>query len=196
MPARKEFPPEQLERARYLYEQTLAPVSDIASMLAISRHTFYTLARAQGWRPRRVGAAQFQFARALMDTTAGQQLLPPAEPMVPLGPERRAEIRSMIAARIFGLVERELDALECVVTVLRPTNQAEAERCARTLASIARSTRELAALNAPEDVTPPDDDDEREIIPVDIEQLRDELARRLRGLAEQQSAERLSGPLP
>jgi hypothetical protein len=45
MVAKKEIAPEMLAEARRLYEQTLAPVGDIAQMVGLSRSNFYERVR-------------------------------------------------------------------------------------------------------------------------------------------------------
>ena len=96
-------------------------------------------------------------------------------------PKRRTPAIAELAARIQRVAEREMDAIERVLDALGPASPAEADRCARTLAELARTLREITALNQPEDVAAahePDDD----AVPVDIDELRCELARRLNAL--------------
>ena len=45
MVARKQIAPDLLAEARRLYEQTLAPVADIADMIGLSRSNFYKRVR-------------------------------------------------------------------------------------------------------------------------------------------------------
>jgi hypothetical protein len=100
-----------------------------------------------------------------------------------------ADARAALALRIQRVAEREMDAVERILDVLGPSDHAEADRCARALAVIARTLREITALNTPEDVTRADDTDS-DAIPVDLDALRCELARRIKGLIE---AERAAG---
>jgi len=96
--------------------------------------------------------------------------------------------RIALAARIQSVVEREMDAVERVLeTFDAPSNKTEAERSARTLASLARTLREITALIQPDQMTPPDDADD-DSIPRDIDELRRELARRLKGLVDAERA--------
>jgi hypothetical protein len=89
--------------------------------------------------------------------------------------------RLAIAQRIMSAVEREMDAVERILKTITPADQIEAANGARTLASLSRTLREIAALNKPDSELPPDgfDDDD---IPVDIDELRARLARRLHAL--------------
>jgi hypothetical protein len=99
------------------------------------------------------------------------------------------DARAALAARIQHIAEREMDAVERVLDVLGPSDQAEADRCARTLAGIARTLREITALNTPDHVKPANDTDD-DTVPVDLDALRCELARRIKGLID---AERAAG---
>ena len=89
--------------------------------------------------------------------------------------------RAAVALRLLEAAEQEIRAVQKVLAVLDPTNKDEAERTARTLASIAKTLSGAAALNRAEDGTL-NDDPEQDPIPGDIDEFRRELARRLRGL--------------
>jgi hypothetical protein len=91
--------------------------------------------------------------------------------------------RHALALRIQRVAERELEAIERILDVLGPSDQPEADRCARTLAGISRTLREITALNTPAKALPADDSDD-DTIPVDLDELRCELARRLNELVE------------
>jgi len=97
------------------------------------------------------------------------------------GASCEADRYTALTRRILDVVEREMDAVEDVLKQLGPADKAEAERSARTLASLARTMHEIAALARPEDITPPDDPDDNPV-PRDIDALRDELARRIEAL--------------
>lgn len=99
------------------------------------------------------------------------EILPPAGPVSP-------QQRMAIAQRIMRVVECQITAVERIVETVKPTDQLEAEHGAHTLASVSRTLREIALLNKPEDATPPDEADD-DPIPRDIDEFRDELARRI-----------------
>jgi len=82
-----------------------------------------------------------------------------------------------LLSRVSRAIERELTHIEIIVGGVRvnPSQRTEAERRARTLASLARTLREVMHLRASEENTRQDDD----ALPRDIDQLRDQLARRL-----------------
>ena len=151
MVAKKQIAPELLAEAKRLYEQTLAPVDDIAGMLGLSRPNFYKRVKEGGWRGRRASIGAFQFTRALsgsavMAMTAEPAEQPRAAPAVcddAVSPQQRMAL----ALRIQSVVEREMDAIERILGKITPSDQVEAEHGARTLASISRTLREIAALN-------------------------------------------------
>jgi hypothetical protein len=184
MPVKKEIAPDRLAEARRLYEQTLAPVDDIAASLGIARPLFYRIAKREGWRGRRAKAGTFAFARALSGATlavlAGEH--PRAEIDVAAEPVTPAQ-RAALAQHMMRASEREIDAVERILAKVNPDGPVEAEQCARTVASVARTLREIAALNQPDEVTPADDTDD-DPVPLDIDEFRLELARRIRGLIE------------
>lgn len=95
------------------------------------------------------------------------------------------------AARVQAMVERELDAVERVLAALSADDPGEGERSARTLASLARTLRELSAMSGAEPTaeTASDDDD---AIPRDLDEFRRELARRIEAFV----GERPDGGVP
>ena len=187
MVAKKEIAPELLAEARRLYEQTLAPVGDIADMIGLSRSALYERVREGGWRSRRAGPT-FSVTRAVSDgmrapraaTAARAHDEAVAETAEPVTPQERMAI----ARRIMNTVEREMDAIERILVTITPADQLEAEHGARTLASLSRTLREIAALNKPDDETPQDDADADDEFPQDIDEFREELARRINELVD------------
>ena len=101
----------------------------------------------------------------------------------PLSAEALEQQRAAIALRILQAVEQEIDAIQRVLAVLDPSNKDEAERTARMLASMSRALRDAAELNRPWNGTPYDDPN-KDPVPGDIDQFRDELARRIRGIVD------------
>ena len=96
-----------------------------------------------------------------------------------------AERRAALAGRFVDIVEDQMDAVERVLAVVQPKDQAEAEHSTRMIASVSLILRETAAL-FPSDKTTPhaaklaadlaaDADDP----PRDIDEFRDALARRI-----------------
>jgi hypothetical protein len=82
-----------------------------------------------------------------------------------------------LVERVTRAVERELSQIEVIVGGhhVRPQQRTEAERRARTLASLARTLTELRKLRAEENRLKPQHDDG----PADIDEFRRELSRKL-----------------
>ena len=99
-----------------------------------------------------------------------------------------AQQRAALAVRIQNVVEREMAVVARVVNLLGPADEAEAERTVRTLAGITRTLREIAALNQPDEMTPPNETD-NDPIPRDIDEFRNELARRINALIDDRGDE-------
>jgi hypothetical protein len=83
-----------------------------------------------------------------------------------------------LVERVTRAVERELSQIEVIVGGhhVKPGQRTEAERRARTLASLARTLTEVRKLRADEHKVKPQDDPDR---PRDLEELRRRLSQRL-----------------
>jgi hypothetical protein len=79
--------------------------------------------------------------------------------------------------RVSSAIERELTQIEVIIcgSHVQPRHRTEAERRARTLASLARTLREVMLLRDREEKTREDDDS----VPRDLGELRRQLAQRL-----------------
>jgi hypothetical protein len=164
-----------IANARRIYENTNVPVDDIAAMLGVTRRTFYKRRKTWGWKLRYDRLPKHEPPREPDE-------IEPAEPaMSAAGGEPSAT--DVIAARMRGVIESELDAVEQIVAKLRPASDhtEEAERAARVLASLARTLHEIARLDrkpaAKDDTT----DDDRG--PDDPDEFLRELARRMDAFA-------------
>jgi hypothetical protein len=181
MPAhRKEIAPALVAEGRRLYEQTMVPVREIAALFGVSPTTLQDRIVAWGWQRRRYDTrsvdlviARHAAAKPGAPEGAAPSALPPALP----------QERAAVAARVQATVERELTAVGRVLDVLGPSDRDEAERTARTLASLARTLREVALINRTEEAAAPDDIDD-DPIPRDIDEFRRELTRRIRKFIE------------
>ena len=206
-PPKKPIAPELIAEGKRLYELTLTPAHHIAAMMGISRSTFNNRVIEWAWTRRGTNNPALDIVRAVRGTVAATLTASaPTEPgadaspaglSAALPPTLPADIvqidvalpaqRLALAARIQGVVENQMDAIDRVLKVLGPSEQGEAERTARTLASLARTLREIAALTQPDEGAPPDDADD-DPIPRDIDEFRNELARRIHGLIEARKA--------
>jgi len=177
-PTRKLVPREKIAEAKHLYEQTLVPSTDIASLLGLSRSTFTSRVREWGWKKRKTGA---QPSMRMHRSARGELAIVPAtRPRKGAGEVPRSpEARIALAERIQTVAEREIAAVEQVLTILGTSDASETEAAARTLASLARTLRELRQLDATMATPEPTDD---EPVPRDIEELRRSLARKLDAL--------------
>jgi AcrR family transcriptional regulator len=195
MAAKKiKIPAEKLAEARFLYEQTMAPIDDIAEVMGISRGTFFNRLRELKWQPRRfipkrdvprlhgpaVEAAEA--APKLVPAAAEAEPTPPSEeavpePLVVEYPRPPAE-RLALAERVQNTIERQLTAVESVLAAMGTPQPEAAEAHARTLASLARTMREMMRLHVAPPDEPADDDD----VPRNIDDLRRELCRKVDAL--------------
>jgi hypothetical protein len=168
--------PERIAEGKHLYELTATPVPDIAAMMGISRRTLERRVDEWGWARRsapRIAADRAHVAAPPGGATAGA-IAPPT--------------REAIAERILITVNSELDAVHRVLEKVDPADKGEAERSARTLASISRALQELTAIMKPDGATPPDDtDNDDDPVPRDIDAFRDALARRIEEFIEAES---------
>lgn len=175
--------PELVVEGKRLYEETLTPVQEIAAMMGVSRWTLENRIREWNWKRRRHPTGPVNLLRAVrgavIAVVTDKTQAPDVLPARPVSPERRAAL----AARIMDVVERQLTAVETVLATVKPSDQGEGERSTRMLASIALTLREIAALNQPDEVTPPDEAED-DPVPRDIDDFRRELARRIRGFIE------------
>lgn len=178
--------PKTHEEAHRLYEQTLVPVIEIAKMLGMSPTTLRKYAKTHGWRrrsntgakPALVATARRKRIDDALAATAEGALPSCAATAPPSDP-----VRTALVARIQGAVEREIAAVEAILTTLSGEANAapdEAERAARTLASLARTLSELTRIEcaASESRNAPADD-AQEDIPRDLDELRSALSRKL-----------------
>jgi hypothetical protein len=181
-PRKIEIANELIEEGKRLYEETLTPLCDVAALMGISRRTLENRIREWNWRRRRIASRPIELFHA-MRGAAVAAATDPARPVDATSQPVSPQQRNALAARIQEAVEREINAVEQVLAALSPADPAEAERSSRTLASLARTLREVAALNQPDQQAAPDEADD-DPVPSDIDEFRRELARRIRGFIE------------
>ena len=104
--------------------------------------------------------------------------------------KKKIDPEMALAAKFHAAVAAQLEAIERIAKIIKPSNQSEIEPVARASASVARSLRETKALIQPDNEAAADGDDidDADPIPRDIDTFRDELARRIRGIIETQRA--------
>jgi DNA-binding Lrp family transcriptional regulator len=176
MPAtRKQIVRDKIAEAKHLYENTPVPVDDIAAMLGISRRTLSNRVNEWGWRKRKTGAQDVM--RVRRGAADGRQVVvSEALPHKGGGEHPQApQDRIALAERIQAVAEREIAAVEQILRVLGAPEPAETEAAARTLASLARTLRELVHLETLPPTSEPVDDE----LPRDLDELRRALAHRL-----------------
>jgi hypothetical protein len=179
--------PELIAKGKRLYETTMTTIADIAGFMGIKRRTLENRIVEWNWKRRRQPSGALEIFHAVRGAAIA---VATAEPPVANGPKPEPvseQQRLAIAQRIMSVVEREMDAAERIVNVIKPNDQIEAEHGARTLASVSRTLREIKALTEPDQVTPPDETDD-DPVPRDIDEFRYELARRIRGFIEARRA--------
>ncbi len=167
--------PERIAEAKQLYELTLTPVPDIAVMMGVSRRTLERWILEWNWTPRSV--PRLPTDRALVATAP----VAAANPAPAIADANEAEMRSANAARIQDLVAQTLDGVQRVLDKAGPADEGGAEHSARTLAAVGRTLEEMSALTKPDEVTLPHETED-DAIPLDLDELRFELARRLHAL--------------
>lgn len=174
-PRKIEIAPELVAEGRRLYEQTLTPVPEVAAVMGICRRTLENRISEWNWTRRRTRALPSMIDRAIGTATTQEEAASGIEPAAVTHQQRLA-----FAQRVQDAVDRHIAAVERVLDKVRPTKPDETERSARTLATISYALRELAAIAHTEPVTPPTNETDNDPIPRDIDDFREELARRIR----------------
>jgi len=191
-----EYTPELLENARQRFEETDELAPSIAADMGIHPRTLSRLAIRQGWKRRRQPRDLSSAARLLMeaerleaakslqsakqtvpaqcdtaDTDGGAALVPSGEPTSSFVGEDVARIRRAAL--------KELSSVETMRAARKgePQSPIDAERTARTLASLTATLQKIYRMEcaAPQTQAGSNDDD----WPVDTDEFRNELARRI-----------------
>ena len=177
--------PKLVAEGKRLYETTMTTIADIAALMGVSRRTLENRIVEWNWKRRRQPSGAIDIFHAVRGAAAAVATAETPPPDAAIAAPALAQQRAALAQRIQNVVEREMAVVERVVNLLGPADESGAERSARTLAAVARTLQEMAALTKPEaEVMPPDDADDDDPIPRDINEFRRELARRIRNFIE------------
>ena len=182
MPAWKDVPPELIAECRYLYEETLTPTHEIGARMGLSRTAFYLRVQRWNWQPRRYRhslAEDFSIASKpdAQSTLQGTMAVSPMDEAAAdkVSPEQRPPV----ATRVSEIVHGQLDLIACIQKQAWPAQPAQAERSARIAALINRSVVEIIAATKSDDEASSDEADD-DALPSDPDELRRELAQRIR----------------
>lgn len=172
-------PPEKIAEVRPLYEGTNIPVDDLAAICGLGVTTFLKRVKLWGWKQRKLRMCDY-------DKAAEAEVSAIREVSAPL--TKLAENETLIE-RVRAAVEREIVSIEAVLTRVESAQlrSNDAERAARTLATLVKTLREIAALQRDEKPDPEKSGDADEFR--DLEDFRAELAQRLDRLRRSRSAE-------
>ena len=189
------YTPELLANGRYRYEQTNESLISIASDFGVHRNTLRALVEREGWVRYKQPPRDLLPAAKLLAQANGLNDLPSAAAAAPI--EKKTELQQPGSAengpalpppgetiiRLHRAVLEELGAVEAMRARLKrePQNPVDAERTARTLSSLTETLQKLQRLQCTLPETEFKDDDD---MPVDIDEFRRELARRIRVFVE------------
>lgn len=181
MPKFLTISPEEISRARVLYEGTEIPVHDIARMLGIGLTTLHRKIKLWGWTPRNARLRG-------LDAAAKAEI--PVEQIATIAAPHVVTLENeTLIHRVRAAVEREIVAIEAVLSRVEGARlrSADAERAARTLATLVKTLREVAALQR--DEKPETESGESEADQFrDLDDFRAELAERLDRLRRQRDS--------
>jgi hypothetical protein len=181
---RCKFSPELEARGRYLFEETNASIADIAFELGIHKGTVPIVAKRRNWKryvppPHDVPPATRILVEAdgLERRREAVQSGSDGEPALPAQPDGASgESESDLVARLRRAVLNELTVIESLRNRLKnePQSRVAAERTARTLSTLTDTLQKLQRLQCAVPASGSLYD-----IPADIDEFRNELARRI-----------------
>ncbi|MBV9394795.1 MAG: hypothetical protein JOZ84_10315 [Methylobacteriaceae bacterium] len=164
--------PELVEEARLVYDAGAVSVEEIAAMLGIKRAAFFNFRKKHGWKPRRpFNHPERSEEPAVAAPIASGRTLTPDE-LIP---------------KIEAAINREFAHVEHALAHGEPRN---AEKTARTMASLVRSLAELKRVQRDAQGHGTHNDGAGEPPARDLADLKAELARRLDRLRRARDAER------
>ncbi len=187
MTVRKIIAPELIAEGRRLYEETNTPTREIAALMGITRGTLDNRIAEWKWTRRRYSAPAPATVPAAAAAETRPSGTPPAETAASdAGPRLAADEPPLaFAARVQRVLEAQMALIERTLNVLGPANSAEAERITRILAMISRTVQDIQASAEGQTSSDETDDDD---VPGDIDEFREELARRIRSFVDAKRA--------
>lgn len=167
------IPPEKIAEARHLYEDTGTPVADIAVMLRIGQTTFLNRVKLWGWTPRNRRLAELD--------AAAKANVPLQEVRKAAAPAKKTLEKISLLARVRAAVESEIVAIENVLSRVEAAHlrSSDAERAARTLATLVRTLKEITALEKSGEKTGEEAETQSSDEFRDLDEFRRSLAERL-----------------
>lgn len=171
MPAKRiEIPAKKIAEGRFLYEQTLTPMDEIAALMGICRNTLRRRIKEWGWQQRCEDPHARGFQRYRKRSAAPDEAKEP-----PRGYPRAPEERIALVERLREAVDKQLGHVDSILSRTDMQIPDEAERTSRMLAGLARTLREMKRLEMP---APPELQDDSDM-PRNVEDLRRELLRKM-----------------
>lgn len=170
---------EALAYARQRYETTDQPVRTIADDVRTSRDKLYKIAKAEGWQLRKDRPPRGLSEALKLDIEATDAENKPSEASREgrSGDPDSPPVADSIAARLEAAVEKQLRKVESLRggSAARGKRSAEAERVARTLATLTETLFKVRRLRQPGNISGSNDDD----LPADPDGFRLALAHRI-----------------
>jgi len=167
------FTATEIADTRYRYEETDELLVSIADRLGIGERTLQRYIARWKWRPR---LPKPQSPPASIETSGPDHAQPAVVPCA-VAPDV-----AQVAQSIRAVVEQEVAAIAAIVAKLpRSANSIEADRVARTLATLTRTLQEALRLGAPASSEDNADDGRG---PSDPDEFIREVARRLEEFAQ------------
>jgi hypothetical protein len=200
----QEYTSELIADGKRRWDEGEESVASIAASFAVSERYMRRLAIKLGWgpRPKRKPQDLSPVLRALAEVDALQLGKVPAVTAQPAAAEARPETngnapvgsstdREAVIERLLRAVDIELAVVERMRASLGslPQEPAEAERTARTLATHARTLREVQRIRGAASLPAGTDDDDN--MPADIDEFRRELARRIHAFVDTRTGGRV-----
>jgi hypothetical protein len=175
---RVSYTPELIAHVRHRYENTADTLAKIATDCGISERAINRMRDREGWS-RRSDRPPRGLPAAIRTLAEANAMVAAQAPTAAGDPPDEMRPTPAAIERIERLVEKELAAEEAVRAQLGPLPRppAEAERAARTLATLTQTLHALQRLRCglSPDIELNDDDD----MPRDIDEFRRDLARRI-----------------